>query len=430
MHAVGTPAAPLASESPVPAASTAPTSGALKGTTLQVVVGTFDVPASDDRLDDLGKKLAAETGMAVKVERQGKLQLPAKIEAIVESGSGADLFVCADTDVYLNGEKLLDVSAVANDIATAWHGWYDIAKRACVVNGVWRGLMLGQAPVAWNWRPDLFRAAGWDKFPDAYDELLDAAVALKSSGKPIGMSLGHARDDSRAANYSVLWAFGGAEFSDDGTKVTIDSPETRQAIDWYVRAFQQMPTTVLSWLDPDNDQTFLAGKISATPNASTLYLSGRDSSNADQQSRAGKLDVATWPEGPAGRFCCFNTYHWAALASTRNAAGVFAWLSAWFDKKFLIPWTKLGQSTIVPALADVDAEEVWPDDPKLKAFREVHKLNRMPGWAGPPTHAVARSVTKFTLADMFAQAVTGKMTVDQAVAWAAEQYQSLIARGP
>ena len=94
--------------------------------------------------------------MTVKVERLGNQQ-QAKINAIIETGSGADMFICADTDLYLYGDKLLDVSAVAKDIDTAWHGWYDVAKKACIVKGIWRGLMLGQAPDAWNWRPGLFQ---------------------------------------------------------------------------------------------------------------------------------------------------------------------------------------------------------------------------------------------------------------------------------
>jgi multiple sugar transport system substrate-binding protein len=421
-------AAPAAAPTTAPAAQAAPANGTLKGKTLDILAGTFYVPANNTQTDDLGKKLQADTGMTVKIERLGN-QMQAKIDAIIETGSGADMFICADTDLYLYGEKLLDVSAIAKDIDTAWHGWYDVAKKACIVKGVWRGLMLGQAPDAWNWRPDFFKAAGIDKFPDTYDDLLAAAKALKAYGKPIGMTLGHAGGDARSTNFPVLWAFGGAEFSEDGTKVTIDSPETRKAIDWYTQAFQQMPPAVLSWLDPDNNQAFLAEQVSATTNVNTIYLAGRDSKDAHQQEIAKAMDHAIWPQGPAGRYGCFNINHWAGFASTKNPDGVNAWMAAWFDKKFLVPWTKTGQSYFVPALTDIETEDAWPDDPKLKIFRNLNKINRMLGWQGPPSRAVAESVAKFTLTDMFAQAVTGKMTADQAVSWAADQYKSFIAKG-
>ncbi len=421
-------AANAATPTSAPAAAAAPANGALKGTTLDILAGTFYVPANNTQTDDLGKKLQADTGMTVKIERLGNQQ-QAKIDAIIETGSGADMFINADTDLYLYGDKLLDVSGVAKDVEAAWHGWYDVAKKACIVKGKWRGLMIGQAPDAWNWRPDFFSAAGIKAFPDTYDDLLSAAKALKGTGKPIGMTLGHAGGDARSTNYPVLWAFGGSEFSADGTQVTIDSPETRKAIDWYTQAFQQMPSAVLSWLDPDNNQAFLAEQVSATTNVNTIYLAGRDSKDANQKRIATAMDFAIWPQGPAGRFGCFNINHWAGFASTKNPDGVNAFLAAWFDKKFLVPWTKTGNSYFVPALNDIETEDAWPDDPKLKIFRNLNKINRMLGWQGPPTRAVAESISKFTLTDMFVQAVTGKMSPDQAISWASDQYKSFIAKG-
>jgi multiple sugar transport system substrate-binding protein len=426
--ATPTTAAAAAAPTTAPAAVAAPASGTLKGTTLDVLAGVFYVPANNTQTDDLGKKLSADTGMKVNIQRLGTQQ-QAKIDAIIETGAGADMFICADTDLYLYNSKLLDVSAVAKDIDAAWHGWYDVAKQACIVNGKWRGLMLGQAPDAWNWRPDFFKAAGINAFPDTYDDLLAAAITLKGTGKPIGMTLGHAGGDARSTNYPVLWAFGGAEFSADGTQVTIDSPETRKAIDWYTKAFQTMPSAVLSWLDPDNNQAFLAEQVSATTNVNTIYLAGRDSKDANQKRIAGLMDFAIWPQGPAGRYGCFNINHWAGFASTKNPDGVNAWMAAWFDKKFLVPWTKTGSSYFVPALKDIETEDAWPDDPKLKIFRNLNQINRMLGWKGPPTRAVAESIAKFTLTDMFAQAVTAKMTPDQAISWASDQYKSFIAKG-
>ena len=64
------------------------------------------------------------------------------------------------TDPHLYANKLLDVTDVAAELDAAWGGWYDLAKQAGIVDGKWKALMLGQAPAAWNWRPDFFQAAG------------------------------------------------------------------------------------------------------------------------------------------------------------------------------------------------------------------------------------------------------------------------------
>src|SRR5205814_10693216 len=131
---------------------------------------------------------------------------------------------------------------------------------------------------------------------------------------------------------------------------------------------------------------------------------------------------------PAGRFASYNINTWLPFASTQNPAGQQAFLKAWFDPKFLIPWTKTGQSYFIPTFAGMDGLDVWPDDPKLKIFRELNKINRLEGYEGPATRAVAEMVSKFVLADMYANAVTGKMKPEEAMKWAADQYKQAAAK--
>ncbi|MDP8924920.1 MAG: hypothetical protein M3O34_18890 [Chloroflexota bacterium] len=71
--------------------------------------------------------------------------------------------------------------------------------------------------------------------------------------------------------------------------------------------------------------------------------------------------------------------------------------------------------------------DVWPDDPKLTIFRELNKVNRLPGTPGPPTRAAAQAVYDFVLVDMFAKAATGQATPAEAVKWAEDQYERIVA---
>ena len=405
---------------------------ALKGTKLTIIGGNSYVPAQDGELDDLVKQLSQDTGMDAKIERYADAQMDAKVAAIIESG-GADVAVLRDTDPHLYGNKLLDVTDIANELDTAWGGWFDVAKQAGIVNGQWKALMLGQAPAAWNWRPDFFTSAGVSKFPDTFDELLTAAQKMHDFGKPIGMSLGHAPGDGKSTNFPVLWAFGGKEFEADGKTVALNSPETLSAVKWYTEMYKYMDPAVLGWLDPDNNQAFLTEQISATVNVNTIYLGARDAADqkgdVDKKRIADAMDHANWPSGPAGRFANYNINLWAAFADSPNPNGARAFLRAFFDKKFLVPWTKTGRSYFIPNFKGLDAiPEAWPDDPKLKIFRELNKINRLPGFAGPPSAAATDAVNKFVLVDMFANAVTGKMKPDEAVAWATDQYKQSAAK--
>ena len=198
--------------------------GSLKGTKLTVIAGDWYVPETNKMLDDLAAALTRDTGMEVKIERFAGEQQVAKVAAIVGSGQGGDIAVVRDFDAYLYADKLIDVTDLATEVGKTYGGWFDVAQQACVVKGRWKAMMIGQAPAAWNYRTDMFRAAGVEKFPDTFDELLVAARKLHAKGTPIGMTLGHASGDGRSTNYPVLWAFGGKEFEADGKTVAINSP--------------------------------------------------------------------------------------------------------------------------------------------------------------------------------------------------------------
>ena len=420
-------AAPAAT---VPGATSAPlTTGAspLKGTKLTIIGGNSYVPAQDGQVDALVKQLSQDTGMDARFERYADAQMDAKVASVIESG-GADVAVLRDTDPHQYGNKLLDVTTIAMELDAAWGGWFDVAKQAGMVNGQWKALMLGQAPAAWNWRPDFFSAAGVSKFPDTFDELLIAAQKMQAYGKPIGMTLGHAPGDGKSTNFPVLWAFGGKEFEADGKTVALSSPETLAAIKWYTQMYRYMDPAVLGWLDPDNNQAFLTEQISATVNVNTIYLGARDAADqkgdVDKKRIADAMDHANWPSGPAGRFANYNINLWAGFADSPNPDGARAFLRAFFDKKFMVPWAKTGRSYFIPNFKGLDTiAEAWPDDPKLKIFRELNKINRLPGYAGPPSAAATDAINKFVLVDMFGSAATGKMSAEEAMAWATDQYK-------
>jgi len=402
---------------------------ALQGTRLTILASNWYVPQNDDQLDELCARLGSETGMDIRVERFAGEQQVAKVASVVESGTGGDIAIVRDFDAYLYADKLVDLTDLATEIEQTWGGWYDVARQACVVNGQWKALMIGQAPAAWNWRPDMFRAAGVERFPDSFDELLDAAKKLHAKGTPVGMTLGHASGDGRSTNYPVLWAFGGKEFEADGKTVALNSPETLKAVEWYAEMFKYLDPGVVAWLDPDNNQAFLSGAVSATVNVNTIYLAARAATNdPNRQAIAQAMDHANWPAGPAGRFGHYNINLWAAFSHSQNREGQKAFLRAWHDRRFLSEWTKTGQSYFIPPLKGMEDADVWPSDPKLAIFRELNKINRLAGWPGPPTRAAAEAVNKFVLVDMFAQACTGLMSPREAVAWAENEYRQIVAK--
>ena len=123
--------------------------GSLKGTKLTIIGGDSYVPEKNKLLDDLvatQRRTRAWTSSSSGSPRpaggQGRRHR--------EQRPGGDVAVLADFDAHQYGDKLSDVTEVANDLDKAWDGWYDVAKQACIAEGKWSGLMVGQAPAAWN----------------------------------------------------------------------------------------------------------------------------------------------------------------------------------------------------------------------------------------------------------------------------------------
>lgn len=400
----------------------------LRGTRLTVLASNWFVPENNTQLDQLAADVSRDTGMEVRIERFAGDELSTKVASVIATGRGADIAVGVEFDTYLYANRLADVTELADEIGRTYGGWFDVAQAACMVNGRWRSLCIGQAPAAWNYRVDHFAAAGINQFPDTFDDLLKAAQTLHARGTPIGMTLGHASGDGRSTNYPVLWAFGGKEFADDGRTVTLDSPQTLQAVEWYAEIYKYFIPGTTAWLDADNNQAFLASRISATVNVNTIYLASRAAADPARKAVADNMNHGLWPRGPAGRFANYNINVWLPFASSQNQEGQRAFLRAWYSRNFLPNWTKTGQSYFIPTFAGFDKEDVWPADPKLQIFRELNKLNRLPGHSGPPTPAAAEAVSKYILVDMFAKACTGQMKPAEAVKWAAREYEQIARR--
>ena len=164
------------------------------------------------------------------------------------------------------------------------------------------------------------------------------------------MTLGHAPGDGRSTNYPVLWAFGGKEFEADGKTVALNSPQTLKAVEWYTEMYKVMDPGVTAWLDPDNNQAFLAGKVSATVNVNTIYLAARAA--AADRPRQEDADREHGPRQLAGRpgRALRQLQHQpvGGLRRPARTARVKAFMRAWHDKKFLPKWTKTGQSYFIP----------------------------------------------------------------------------------
>jgi multiple sugar transport system substrate-binding protein len=358
----------------------------------------------------LGPRYEKETGTKIDYELTSVGTLQTRVSAVLETGSGADVVLNNFNWPFLYDEKYVDLSDIAEEVGKAQGGWYEVAKEAVVVNGKWKAIPFGNIGQLMNYRTDWFQEVGFDKFPDTWDELLEAGIKLKAKGHPFGFELGHGFGDNHGWVYPLLWSYGAHEVEADGRTVVVDSDEMARAVD-FARTFFQKTTLedCLGWNDASNNKAYLSQQISCTNNAeSILWVAKRDFPEI-----AKVTDQALNPKGPTGkRFHILNpwTHSVTTFASDIPAAKSFLrWL---MQPQQLEGWYASGDSYYAPYLHAYDGAKFWTDEPRNLPYRDSLATSHLPGWPAPVSRPQAEVIAKYVIIDMFAKACSGSATKD------------------
>jgi multiple sugar transport system substrate-binding protein len=308
---------------------------------------------------------------------------------------------------FLFEEKLLDVSDIAEEAGKKQGGWYDVAKEAGIVDGKWKAVPFSNIGQLMNWRTDWFAEIGVKKFPDTWDELYEVGKKLKAKDHPFGFELGHGFGDNHGWLYPLLWSYGGHEVEPDGKTVVIDSDETARAVDFARKFFKDtMLDDVLGWTDVSNNKAWYAEQISCTNNAqSILWLAKRDFPDI-----AKVTDQAQNPSGPKGRFHLMNSVCHSIFNFTPAKDEARAFLRWLMDEKQLGAWYASADSYYQPMLHGYDNAPMWQVEPRNIPYRDALASAHLPGWPAPPNRALAESLAKYVVVDMFAKACSGTST--------------------
>ncbi|MGI8552291.1 MAG: ABC transporter substrate-binding protein, partial [Dehalococcoidia bacterium] len=198
-----------------PAAAFAVTSTAaavnLKGQKLSILSGTYFVAAAQDTYAKQVKDWGTQNGVDATIDFIQWPDLQAKIAAGIQAGSGPDIIQTQQYWTALYADNLLDVSSIVDPMGQAGGGFWDWAETIGKVKGKWVHVPQGNSPGVQNYRISYLKQAGYDKFPDTWDDYFAMAKKLKAMGKPVGQALGHSTGDPASLVYPLLWSYGGME---------------------------------------------------------------------------------------------------------------------------------------------------------------------------------------------------------------------------
>jgi len=397
-------------ESP-PAATPAPVGAIPKpraGAKIRLLQWVSFVPAADEEIKRQAKEFSDANNVTVTIETVTGDQLQPKTAAAVQAGSGPDIIQMQYGWPHLYDTACMDVGDVVGILRDKLGSINSVNDAFCKVGGKYLAVPYCQVPNAWTYRTDVWQQAGQSSFFKTWDELAAAGKQLKNKNlPPIAVSLGHAYGDAITMWYPVLWDFGGHEVSSDGKHVTINSKETEAALKWAIDTWQNgyIFQNTLSWLDPDNNQAYHSGLISATLNGASIYIK-EVYTTATNHKYAAVSDNAVQAKSATAAATLNLIFNHSVMKWTQEAETAKAFILYLMDPVNYTKWLNASVGYNGGPFKGLSSAEVFQKDSKLKPFQDVIGAGRWPGWPAQPSKATSQSQVQYVIVDMFAKAVT------------------------
>lgn len=375
-------------------------------TTINLLTYSLFVPEMNDAFQAFTTQWAADNGVQVELEYVSTSDIAARVASAIETASGPNIVQFTSPPANLVA-GLVDISDIAEAIGSQQDGWYPAAQAVSTVEGRWYAVPVGSNTTMVNYREDWFAEAGYDSFPNTWDEMLEAGRVLKEAGHPYGwvLSGGQAPFDGIAHSLINLWSFGGQEFDEEGN-IALDSPETLAALEYAITLYNDAcDPGANAYNDATNNQAFLGGQISMTMNVNTIYLPAL----TDNPELAEAMNHALPPEGPAGRFSYSGFPFFGILNHSPDdiVEQSKQLLEDFYAVDHFSSWIKLGRGYLIPQAPIYEDMDIWDADPKLQLAREVGRIGRWSGYPLPsPTPLSSLVSSQFVIANMFTNAVT------------------------
>ena len=265
----------------------------MKGSSMGLLSQKLYSTAANEALDRSIRAFADATGTKIEnsLVQADAGDVVAKIHAEVEGGVARDLAFMTDSRFVAQFHALGDLEDVT-DVVKALTAKYGEpcaeAKNFCVFDGKWFAIPYHFIGIGSFLRKDWMQEKGIaPKDVYTWEELRDLCLEISDPGKRrFGWGLTVNRSgDGNGMIEALINAYGGAIASNDGRKVTFDSPETVQAVtflgDIYTNPkFKPMlPPGVASWTDTSNNENWLAGVLGYTRNQFSVYADSKTKKN-------------------------------------------------------------------------------------------------------------------------------------------------------
>ena len=295
-------------------------------------------------------------------------------------------------------------------------------RSAVEIDGKMYGLPYGGETTGLFYRNDMFERAGIEGPPQTWEELEEVAAQLTNPAeKEYGWIL--FAPEAYYYWYPFLWSAGGDVLSSDGQEITFDSPEAKEAAEFYIGLRKYSPPDYYNANSWDGRVAFATGKVA-------MYMAGSwfgGEMNASFPQIKGKWDVAALPEGPEGCATHLTGDALTVLEQTDSPDAAFLWAEFLSTPENLKAYT-YGQktSTLIPSRKSMlDDPDLGKYNPWLRGFADNMKCAvtsniDQPKWA---------QVEQGPLLEKMGEAVYGDVSPTEALEQAAQEGEEILGTG-
>ncbi|QWK81216.1 ABC transporter substrate-binding protein [Ochrobactrum sp. BTU1] len=409
-------AASLSGFGSMPAFAAEPEYKPEEGASLRLLRWTPFVKGDEESWIANTKKFTEATGVDVRIDKESWEDIRPKAAVAANVGSGPDIVMCWFDDAHQYPDKLVDLTELGTYLDQKYGGFYDGLKGYAVRDDKFIAMPLTAIGNAIVYRDSHMKAAGFSEFPKDTAGFLALCKAMKAKGTPAGFPHGKAVGDGNNYAHWLLWSHG-AQMVNDRGEITINSPETLAAINYAKELYATFIPGTESWLDINNNRAFLAGQVSLTANGVSIYYAAKNDPKLKEI--AEDMRSTNFPIGPVGKSIeLHQTSSLLLFQHTKYPEAAKAYLKFMMEADQMNYWIKESSAYCCQPLKAFADNPVWKDNPIHAPYARASETLRPNGYAGPLGYASAAVMADYVLVDMFAAAVTGAETPEDAMAGA------------
>ena len=372
--------------------------------------------AANQMLVDRVTQWGEENGIETEVVMINQNETVQRVSAAIEAGTMPDALDVGRNFMLLLSESgqlepLDDLYAEIGDSVGGWLPLADEATNPDLYGGNRYGIPFSLGGNVLFRRADVLEPAGFTDAPATWTELGEMATA---QNPPETYGMGFALSNVGDANLTttMLQSWGGRIADDAGENCTIDSPETREFLEWITGAFEEglFPPGATTWDGAGDNTAYQSGNAVFIANPGSVYLYMRD--NDPELGDATRYSAL--PAGPALQVSPVDANVRVIPTSTEDkdrARDLLRYLS---EPEFMMEY--YGEAIYGPSAAGYQDAPVFAESPVHEGLLDLALNGTFGAFPDTDNAAFAEYQTNFLTPGMVQRIVVDGVSIDDAIA--------------